>query len=410
MERGIILNRLLDKYEASAHLLHPGSSKRRVLLRIERGELPEYDYERADTRDAYNAAAKALERDGVIAVEWAADRPLLMRIALNLDAAQRAYAIAGRRHPAERARAVAAAIRDALVGVRTPWMLEWGRETCAQAEARCRVPAFCRDDPAALDGLLRALRCRDTLGEEPISLRAFSIQCFRDSKRFEREYQDEFLRIARKYNAELAEAITGEELSPRDQLAFLGIYARPELYELAGCISIVTDAGETDLSPLYPQGIALPGAQVERIRKFGMDAVRRIVFIENRTNYDEYLQTEISPGDLAVYQGGFLSPNKRRLFQKLAACAASETEAYLWADIDLGGFRMFDQLRRIFPRLNPMRMSPEDVERFRDRGLVRPEPYLQKLKEEAERYPLFSEAIEKILQYGVTIEQEVFYA
>ena len=38
-ERNIILNRLLDKYENSKHLSEPGTSLRRVMLRVVKKEL-----------------------------------------------------------------------------------------------------------------------------------------------------------------------------------------------------------------------------------------------------------------------------------------------------------------------------------------------------------------------------------
>lgn len=61
MERNIILTRLLDKYEKSKHLLEPGSSNRRVMLRIDKKDLPEYKHETASVRDAFNQAAQELE-------------------------------------------------------------------------------------------------------------------------------------------------------------------------------------------------------------------------------------------------------------------------------------------------------------------------------------------------------------
>ena len=81
-----------------------------------------------------------------------------------------------------------------------------------------------------------------------------------------------------------------------------------------------------------------------------------------------------------------------------------------WADIDLGGFRMFQKLSELAPGLSPMRMSARDVEKYHRNGLARPEAYLQELQNEmrAGKYAEFSAAIEKILEYGVTIEQEVF--
>ena len=91
MERRVILSRLLDKYESSKHLLQPGVSARRVMLRIDRKELPEYKYDEGSAiRDAYNNAAISLEKDGLVSVEWA--RPGRMSvIALNLPSLDEAY-------------------------------------------------------------------------------------------------------------------------------------------------------------------------------------------------------------------------------------------------------------------------------------------------------------------------------
>ncbi|MDO5311065.1 MAG: hypothetical protein Q4E94_04080, partial [Clostridia bacterium] len=70
MKQAIILSRLLDKYEKSKHLLEPGVSKRRIMLRIDKKELPEYNYQDASIRDAFNDAAVALEQAGLISTEW----------------------------------------------------------------------------------------------------------------------------------------------------------------------------------------------------------------------------------------------------------------------------------------------------------------------------------------------------
>lgn len=44
MKQELLLSRLLDKYEKSKHLMQPGISSRRVMLRIEKNEFPEYQY------------------------------------------------------------------------------------------------------------------------------------------------------------------------------------------------------------------------------------------------------------------------------------------------------------------------------------------------------------------------------
>ena len=84
-EQGIILNRLLDKYENSKHLLAPGASTRRVMLKVEKKDIPEYIYEDAVIRDTYNEAASELEKKHLVQLEWVKGRPVLSAIVLCLD-------------------------------------------------------------------------------------------------------------------------------------------------------------------------------------------------------------------------------------------------------------------------------------------------------------------------------------
>lgn len=410
MERDVILGRLLQKYEKSMHLLQPGRSHRRVMLRAEKKDFPEYDFENASVRDSFNAAAEDLERRGAVSLSWRVPGVVLTSITLVLDSVGEAYELAGRQHPGRRAQDVISAVGSGLGEVSTPWIGRWKETVCRQAAETYQVPGYCRDGLSFLSGLLTALRCYDLLPGSGITVRAFSIRCFQNSKEFERTYQNEFLRLARQYDDGLSAVCGEQELSQRDQLAYLGIYARPELYELAGRCTVRMESGTVDLAPFYPLGIALPSTQVEHVLAFQMDGIHRIVFIENKTNYDEFLQSEMSPDTLAVYQGGFLSPAKRRMFQALGRDAGADTEVFFWGDVDLGGFQMFAQLQEIIPALKPMRMSAEIVRQFCRQGLARPQTYLDRLQQALEngRYPLFSDAIQAILELGVTIEQEVF--
>lgn len=88
-------------------------------------------------------------------------------------------------------------------------------------------------------------------------MRAFSNQCYHNSKTFEREIRDTFLRTAEKYDTGLAESCEHTEMGIRDKLAYLGIYARPELYEFSGNCTITMQTGIVDIYAVYPYGIAL---------------------------------------------------------------------------------------------------------------------------------------------------------
>ena len=407
-EQSVILNRLLDKYENSKHLSEPGTSTRRVMLRIEKKELPEYLYEDAAIRDSYNEAALELEKQHLVQLKWVKGCPVLSAVILCLDRIIPCYAAAERVHPRVRAKQVTDAVRIGLDGVAVPWIAAWREDVCKSADEQMKVPAFCKKDDASLRDLLGALRGYAALSGS-ITMRAFSSRCFSDTKYFERNVRDLFLTIARKYDTELALACDENELGEREQLAFLGIYARPELYELAGNCTIQTSQGSICIGAA-PYGLALPSTLVDFIMEIDLTAIRSITFIENKTNYDAYVMSEKQPEELVVYHGGFLSPKKKRLIASIAHAASETTKIRFWADIDTGGFRMFRHLQELIPSLTPMRMSGEFVDSFHEHGLARSEAYLSSLRIDMEngKYPLFRDAIERILNYGVTIEQETF--
>lgn len=410
MRKKVILSRLLDKYENSKHLFEPGVSNRRVMLRVASGgrEFPEYDYQDASVRDAYNEAANALEKEGLVTNEWVKDRPVLSCVILNLNRVMECYRLVGRTHPKVLAEQVASAVMAQLAHVSTAWIAAWRDDLCTQALEKLRVPAYGKD--GLLPDLLTAMKMYDALRGDSITMRAFSSKCYHDTKYFERNVRDPFLRIAQAYHSGLAQACGQGELGIRDQLAYLGIYARPELYELAGSGIVHTADGTIDLSAAGAYGLALPSPMVDGIVSLDLSRIRRVTFIENKTNYDEYILSELQKGELAVDHGGFLSPQKKKLFAKIGAALHADCEVFLWADIDLGGFQMYAQLQKLIPRVLPMRMSGQDVTDHRTNGLARSAGYLQKVKSAAQsgEYPAFGDAMERILAYGVTIEQEDF--
>lgn len=410
MERDIILTRLLDKYEKSKHLLEPGSSNRRVMLRIDKKDLPEYKHETASVRDAFNQAAQELEQEQLILIEWLKGRPILSAVILNLDQVDRCYQAIGRTHPRQQAEIVVQMVQTALAGVETPWIATWRNDICINAKRAYTVPGYCRKDTGLLSKLLTALAQYDSLRGEAVTMRAFSSKCYHNSKTFERDVRELFLRIAEKYHTGLAEASELTEMGVRDKLAYLGIYARPELYELSGSCTITMQAGTVDIGAAYPYGIALPSTAVDSIAAIDLSRILKIIFIENKTNYDEYLISELKLNTLVVYHGGFLSPQKRKLISRIVDAIPKGVPIFFWADIDLGGFQMFSHLQQLIPELQPMRMSGEDVALHWQNGLKRQEEYLDCLRRaQSEKvYPMFDSAIQEILKRGVTVEQEVF--
>ena len=412
MKEADILSHLLDKYERSKHLFQSSEAGRGVMLKVGPGkkDFPEYDYENASVRDSWNTAAIHLEQEGLIQNEWVKGRPVLSCIRLNLNRVMDCYQLIGRTHPKELAMQVASIVNERLENASTCWIVAWRNQVCSDAQSEYSVPAYCKDGLSLLEELLKALANYDAMQGETTTMRAFSSKCYHDTKYFERNVRDLFLRIAQKYDVGLSQLSAQESLGTREQLAYLGIYARPELYELAGDIVVHTENGCITFQAATPYGLALPSTAVNHITSIDLTQIQRIVFIENKTNYDEYLLSELTQGTLAVYHGGFLSPQKKKLFQKLGEAVHTKCDVFFWADIDLGGFQMFAQLQQLISSLKPLRMSGSDVDKYHATGLIRSASYLDDLKAALahQEYPLFTEAIQEILKYGVTIEQEAF--
>lgn len=412
MNEAVILSHLLDKYERSKHLFQSCESGRGIMLKIGPGkkDFPEYDYENASIRDFWNAHAIHLEQKGLIQNEWVNGRPVLSCIRLNLNCVMDCYHLIGRTHPKDLAMQVAALANQRLRNASSQWIIAWRDQIASDAQSQYTVPSYCKDGLSFLKDLLTALETYDALQGEAITMRAFSSKCYHDTKYFEREIRDSFLAIARKNEIGLSQLCSQEHLGVREQLAYLGIYARPELYELAGDIVVHTETGSIHFRAASPYGLALPSTAVDHIASINLAQIQKIVFIENKTNYDEYILSELTQGTLAVYHGGFLSPQRKKLFQLLGRSIPPNCDVFFWADIDLGGFQMFAQLQQLIPSLKPLRMSGSDVEKYHENGLSRPAAYLDGLRTALEQqdHPLFADAIQAILKYSVTIEQEAF--
>ena len=204
-EAQVILNRLLDKFENSKHLSEPNVSRRRVMLRIDKRELPEYQYEDAVVRDAYNIAARELEQQALVRLEWARKQSVLSCIVLDLERVAQCYECADRVHPQKRAEEVERLITQKLEGNPVSWIAAWRDAVCTQARNSMRVPTFCRENDHLLQDLLLTFQRYAELSGG-VTMRAFSSQCFHDTKYFERNVRELFLGIARKYNIQLAAA------------------------------------------------------------------------------------------------------------------------------------------------------------------------------------------------------------
>ena len=404
----IILNRLLDKYEKSLHAQGQGLSNRRVLLKTDRGDIPEYDYHDVNIRDAFNEEVEALEKKGVIKSNWARKGYILSEIWLNLENVDLAYHLICRESKERICENYVQLLKQLKEQCKSAWIHNFANVQIDETERRRRLSSLINRDIAELSDLLSALRCYDELNGESITMRAFSIRCYNNSKHFQKRVRDYFLTVAGKYYPPLVGIDDEHELGWREQLMLMGVFPTPELYELSGDILIEFQSGNVDLSAFGAFGVALPDTQVNEIRSLRMEGIRRVIFIENKTCYSEYVAIHKQHDELVFFLGGFISQKKALFIQKLTQFAQDDTAFHFWGDIEIGGIRIYCQLKEYCERVLPWKMGASEVKRYSATGMERSDAYFLKM-EALMRDSCFVEfhaAIEKCLYYRVTIEQE----
>ncbi len=135
----------------------------------------------------------------------------------------------------------------------------------------------------------------------------------------------------------------------------------------------------------------------------------KIIFIENKANYIDYIQNKKSNDEFVVYHGGMYGPIKGQFFKYLYESAKSK-KFFHWSDIDIGGFRIFVRLKKIIPSIQPYKMDTESFYSKQSYWKEMNEEYKGKLLEmrRQNKYSCFYDIIDEMLKNNSKLEQEAF--
>ena len=406
----IILNRLLDKYERSRAYLDGGTA-RRIMLRLCSGDMPEYNLEDTAVREMVNSTVQALADSGIVKFEWMRfERGNIMdRVWLCVDRVEDAYREAGRVPKKEKADRVLALIRDAISGITKHWLESFLKEAMDGIDAKKSLMPYLPADTDTALAVLKALVAIDGMDGEECPERVFSIRVFGDSKHFERNVKKRVAGIIRQ--CLVAERDLIERPSDDEMLAQVGIVKAFEQVEFCGDVSGRLYGKPVDFS-LFRHGTVLNSRTVKGLEIEGMGRVNRVLFIENKTNYMDYISKGKGLDELVIFHGGFYSPVKGEFFAKVYdAGQRSGARFYHWGDIDIGGFRMYKRLKEnIIPSLKPYLMDKEAFMSKKKYWLPFGGRYQKALESMLydEGYLEFHDVIEAMLRAGARLEQEAF--
>ena len=264
-------------------------------------------------------------------------------------------------------------------------------------------------DETVVESIVKVLKYTE---KGPELMRVISANCFNDSKYLEQNTASHLSSIAKAYEPDLVayHTLDDERLAQSVVLEQIGILTYPEILEFCGSVRL--SFGNSIMSTdVFRNGFCIQSENFRFLTGADISDIRTLIFIENRTNYRQYILRGAAPDTLVIYHGGFYSPAKGRLFNILSEGASPTARTLFWGDIDLGGFLMFTRLKReFFPNLAAWRMGSEDFEKHKAFGLKRSSTYLELIRKKMrddQFDAIFYPVAQLILQSGVTIEQEL---
>ena len=410
-EQEIILNKLLDKFFNSKPLVENTERNRDVILKCDNKNFPEYNYEDYEIKEKYYKAIKELEAKDIVTVkERRGAMHIVEEIRLVIENSELACALVGRPYVPNEVDYLKSKLAIAHEQCELEWLKQFFSNELRKLENKCKLVGLWKKDRKHIDDVVNALVCLKSTIQVPISMRVFSQKLYHDSKHFERNVQDDVISIIKSYELETKEAVEADiELSARQILTHVGIIPRSEIFEFCGDIEIFTTHGKCDFSSLK-HGVSIRDENVSEIVEIRYsDNIKRILFIENKTNYDEYILKYKKDEELVVFHGGFSSPRKREFFKLIETTKSNTVSCYFWADIDYGGFSMFRHLKQIFLELQPLHMDVEIYKKYLDYGICHKDRYFDELEKllQDETYSAFYPVIKAIVENKKTVEQEI---
>ncbi len=409
----VILNRLLDKYERSkSYLVQGQGSSRRVLLRLMSNEFPEYDVEQSETKNTINYVVQELAVKKLVGFAWYKHEKgnIIEKAWLIIESIDQACQEVGRIPKSDRAAAINAMVREVGASVSAAWIRAYLSEAEIHITAHKSTLPFLPDDEKGAGDILRALKAINDMNNTEDLERVFSLKCFGDSKHFERHVRKKVVGIVRKYL--LSDANNGgAPLSDDEVLSQIGIVKAPEQVDFCGGLVAELAGVRIDFSA-FKHGIAINSDTVKEIKVLECKTVQKVLFIENKANYLDYISKKKTAGELVIFHGGFYSPVKGLFFKKVydAGCQAG-ISFYHWGDIDVGGFRIFNRLKaNIIPSLKPLLMDQAAFLSKEQYWIKFDKKYGSILEEMLGRpeYLEFNDVIAKMLEVGAKLEQEAF--
>ena len=392
-----IINALLDKYEKSKAFT---GGTRRIILTPHKDQSLFLMLESPSDRRPFLEAIAFLKEEGIAGYERDRDDdsyPSLIYLDVDAESIAKAYVYSGRTDRHSLIENLRLKISQAELVIPDGSIKSYLQSVLVKTEKQVIPRPF---SGASLDeDILKALSFMAS-NEDEIMERVMSLKLYGDSKHFEKNVRPSVLSILRRIR-------TGER--DEELLSAYSVVRYPEEFMFSGNLSIEFDDERINDFSALNGSVAITSTDVERAVGCSSSNIRRIITVENKANYI-HLVFNREDDELVIFLGGFFSPAKGR-FLSLIHKSFPEAEYRHTGDIDIGGFRIFTQLKALIPEVTPFMMDEDTLESYMDSAeKITDEDYLMSLEAllSDESYSEFHSLISLMIRKRVRLEQEAF--
>lgn len=280
--------------------------------------------------------AKQLEQEGFIEITWKNVNTEIESFYVNVERLDELYMreqISNPRYVFHERRTL---ICEYQSQVNENWAVKFFEKVLSQIEKKKKeLPKYAQDE--------LFLTCIKNMGMLTIDMweNEFSAKYLGDSKLFKSKYRERVITILKEYSDQVEETMEDSEI-----LAEHKIFTYSQTLEGKGTflynIITPTDLAEIDTGN-FLYGFVLNAQTLEHSTPIDANEIKKVVTIENKANYEKM---EYQEGTLYLYTHGFFSPKERKFLKQLEQLFSKEVEFYHWSDMDYGGFRIFNFIKK----------------------------------------------------------------
>lgn len=391
----LIINKLLDSYEAS--LLSIGKNERdiHIELRFTKKNVPAYFDECSDEYENIHILMQQLKEKNLIEIMWK-DRKIghiISKVRLNVEKLEEAYAYVKRISKNEKVSKHIELLEHTLASTKSIVCKNFITYLLERLQENKSVKEFIDlEDYNASKKILEVIEAIES-NEKQLYLREFSIQTFRDSKMFEKM-------IGKIHRIFCCFGTVEQNQESAEWLSEYNIYQNPNFVYLKGKVFICIENEEMNLSYLK-QGLGISGEDIPKIQVLCNDNIQRIITIENLTTYFRWKEEH----SLIVYLGGYHNTIRRNLLEKIYQ-TFPKAQYLHFGDIDAGGFEIYRNLcQKTKIPFQMYYMNLETLKKYEQFGKTLTEHDRKRLKDICQQEEL-REVIEYMLEKNVKLEQE----